>query len=179
MATKKTKPAVGRSHVFDALSKMDVGRAFGVSTRSVSRWYDDGCPRNDDGTYALKDVIAWYVDRASANGGGGADAGDLKNKKLEGEIELQRLKIADLERKMVLRARVESVLVSMCTSFRNYWERRWQHNTPKLLGALGVGADRSAQVRDVVQSMIKESMESMLSDAQELSWDDVDVPTTL
>ncbi len=44
---------------FTRLAQVDLAAVFGVTPRAVRDW--DECPRNDDDTYNLPDVIAWRM----------------------------------------------------------------------------------------------------------------------
>ena len=48
---------------FSSLTGKDTARAMGVVPRTVMRWNQAGCPRNDDGTYDLPEVVEWLLER--------------------------------------------------------------------------------------------------------------------
>lgn len=50
--------------VFEELNRAQIAAAFGVTTRSINQWVNEGMPRNDNGTYSLPDCISWALDRA-------------------------------------------------------------------------------------------------------------------
>ena len=47
---------------FTALNQKQVAAAMGTNPRTIRRWVADGCPKNDDGTYSLPDVVGWRID---------------------------------------------------------------------------------------------------------------------
>ncbi len=53
---------------FEKLSRADLGRAFGVTTRSIGHWVSQGCPVNRGGTFAFQKVYAWRLARGMRTG---------------------------------------------------------------------------------------------------------------
>lgn len=46
---------------WESTTQTIVAAIFGVSTRAVRKWEQErGCPRNADGTFNLRDVVAWW-----------------------------------------------------------------------------------------------------------------------
>ena len=58
---KKKAPAVRIESVWQA----ELARIFGTTARNVQRWTEQGMPRHDDGTYPLKECVAWRRERSS------------------------------------------------------------------------------------------------------------------
>ena len=74
-----------------------LARIYGVTTGAVSHWVRrDGCPRNDDGTYSIAEVIQWREARlavaASEVTAGGSPA--LERKRLA-EAEMAEIKLGE------------------------------------------------------------------------------------
>lgn len=52
---------------FKNLNGKQVAEAFGVVTKTITRWKEEGLPMNADGkTFNLPDAISWAIDRAKA-----------------------------------------------------------------------------------------------------------------
>lgn len=49
---------------FKHLSQKMLAKAIGVSPRTIRLWAEDDVPRNDDGSYDIRAVIDWLIDRA-------------------------------------------------------------------------------------------------------------------
>lgn len=55
-----------RRKVLQPLSQKEIAAAFGVTTRTIQRWHDEGLPRQGTGrdtTYDLPECIAWRLER--------------------------------------------------------------------------------------------------------------------
>ena len=50
---------------FSRLNQKSVGAAVGVSARTIQNWCDQGCPRNEDGTYSAPAVVQWLLSQQS------------------------------------------------------------------------------------------------------------------
>ena len=46
---------------FTRLNQKSVGAAVGVTARTIQNWCDQGCPRNEDGTYSAPAVVQWLL----------------------------------------------------------------------------------------------------------------------
>lgn len=49
---------------FQNMKQSHAARALGVVRQTLAAWEKSGCPRNDDGTYSLPEVVAWAIERA-------------------------------------------------------------------------------------------------------------------
>ena len=47
----------------ERLKKKDICLIFGVTEKTVYTWVQIGCPRNEDDSFMLKDVVAWQIKR--------------------------------------------------------------------------------------------------------------------
>lgn len=168
-----SEPAVSLD--FGHLDGVQLGRIFGVTRNTVTNWDRTGCPRNPDNTWSSQDVIKWFVSR-EVKRSTPRGYSELERTKLENEISLQNLKIAETERRVLSRDKVELVLGNMCHAFRVYWTARWQQNLSKLLKSMGLGADRAPAVKKVMDGLVKESFNTFLGEARELEWENVKIP---
>ena len=50
-------------HYPTTMSQFKIAEAFGVSRQAFARWVTAGCPKSKDGTFDLRAVIRWYVER--------------------------------------------------------------------------------------------------------------------
>ena len=46
-----------------SLNRLELAAAFGVNPKTITRWFQSGLIRNDDGTYSLPESITWAIDR--------------------------------------------------------------------------------------------------------------------
>lgn len=102
---------------FCSLSRADLARAFGVSAQATNKW---DCPRNDDGSFSLPDVIAWKVGKASEGPG---DKALLEIKKLEKDIEYKDTQIEKIAERTVPREEMERVLIERGAVWRQLWDQ--------------------------------------------------------
>ena len=89
---------------WESTTQTIVATIFGVSPRAVRKWeIDKGCPRNADGTFNLRDVVAWwqteYDERLAALE---TDAqSDWLEKKREYEAKLKELDLNERKRELI------------------------------------------------------------------------------
>ena len=95
-----------------------------ISVRSLYKWIDQGCPRNDDETYDLFKIHEWLLKESEPN------KVNLKEQKLEQEIQKLKILNAKLEEKYIDRKEHENILNSRAASLRNFIERSLTMNRP-------------------------------------------------
>lgn len=84
---------------FTKLNQKSVGAAVGVSARTIQNWCDQGCPRNEDGTYSAPAVVQWLL--AQQNTGSEYDTqrerlAAAQAEKVETENRLRRQELAEM-----------------------------------------------------------------------------------
>lgn len=136
---------------FVNLLGIQVAKAFGVVPKTVTRWSQTGCPRNPDGTYDLKKVIEWAIDRAKT------EAGDIpeseESQRWLTEYRKERALIARLERK-----KMEGSLISH-EDFKKAWVWRISEvshglgSLPLRLAPLVAGKSE-LEIRNIIDSEI-------------------------
>lgn len=104
---------------FSALTQKNIASIFDVSVQAVHKWIGNGCPRNDDKTYNLKNVIDWHVLRVEKKHESG-DTVDVEKKKAE--IERINAQIAKMKNELVPRVEMETILASMAGSLKAFLE---------------------------------------------------------
>jgi hypothetical protein len=72
---------------FDNMPISDLATAFQVSIATVSKWHQDGCPRNQNGTYCFLYVHRWKVAKEVERLVPDEGKLSLKDQKLQKEIE--------------------------------------------------------------------------------------------
>lgn len=89
----------------EKLQAQEIARFWRVTVPAVSGWHSKaGCPRNNDGTYNLADVIAWREATIRAIPTGEKAA---KERKLEAEARKKEIEVAELEGQMVPLAEIQ------------------------------------------------------------------------
>jgi hypothetical protein len=149
----------------------------GVSRVTVLSWTRGGCPRNQDQSYSLPEVIGWRIGRAAGQVTKPPEQQSLENQKLQRQIQLQDLRIAELSRRAVPTEKVDMLMTEQCLAFREYWQNRWRRNTPDILRAMGLGANRAAELQAVIDRMVRQSMDDFKANARDVDWNQVDVGT--
>lgn len=94
-------------------SQGEAASVFGVARQTFAAW---DCPRNDDKTYSIPDVIRWRTDREAELGGGGNSPA------------LERYRLAKAEQAEIELAQAKRELVSMA-DFRQWlgaWSRQME-----------------------------------------------------
>jgi len=111
---------------FQSLKQVQVAAAFGVHRLTVAKWTKEGCPRNEDGSYSLPDVIQWSIDRAKGKiPDGAAAANSLDAEKWLTEYRKERALKAKAERehvegKLIEKHWVDQILVDFTTYVKRH-----------------------------------------------------------
>jgi len=79
---------------FSKLKQSDAAAAIGVSTRTLRRWEEDGCPRNADGSYNLPAIVEWLLNREGRE----ANPEDAESSKWLSLYRKERYLLAKIER---------------------------------------------------------------------------------
>jgi hypothetical protein len=107
----------------DPVTARECAEFFHVTQNTIQLWVlKQGCPRLLDKTFDLYAVHKWLLEQASKN----AERGDLKEKKLEQEIEKLKITNSKLSEKFIDREEAAAVLTGRAVSLRNYLERAYQ-----------------------------------------------------
>ncbi len=115
----------------ESLQRSDIGFAFSVHASTVSRWVSrDGCPRNPDGSYSLKDVITWFLDRNDLETEAVNES--KESQKWLGEFRKERALMVRLERK-----EMEGGLISKKQS-----EEKWAQRMAAMFSGLDLFENR-------------------------------------
>ena len=120
----------------DALTQREIAAAWGVSAQSIVNWTKAGCPRNSDGMYSLREVIAWKLESLVETLRKEDDAADRET------IRYRKAR-ADREEEMVKQMRLRE------TALDNLINTALQLHEARRLG-LGVSDE---ELRDRIQSL--------------------------
>ncbi len=116
-----------------SLRGIDVAEIFGVNKQTVTDWVKrNGCPRNRDKTYSLRDVMAWHLDwkltrqaeeliGSAPNEEGARDENGVnwKQRKERADAQMQEAKLAQRLGKLVPLADVESREIELGVFFKD------------------------------------------------------------
>ena len=109
------------------VSPVQMAHFLGIPRRTLYDWVDAGCPRHDAVKFNLRNVILWRLDKLSLKPANrdpetnpAAKEIELKNKKLENEIQLQQIKIQELEKSSMPRVDHEQVVSGVVTAFVSF-----------------------------------------------------------
>jgi len=92
------------------VKQTDLADAIGVSTKTIQRWTQDGCPRNADKTYDLFAVLPWWRtlhERVAAEAASDEPNSPALEEGRRLRNELTRLELAKRQGELVDRAEVE------------------------------------------------------------------------
>lgn len=101
------------------LRQCDVAYLHGVTQQAVARWVHNGCPRNEEGSLNIRDVLAWRTARLEARPGRAARSAPspalermrlAKARMAELDLELKRGLVIPLERVNVLFTRMANIV---------------------------------------------------------------------
>lgn len=157
-APARRKPpaqVVGHARYPDRMTATEAARAFGVSRQALSQW--KGCPRNEDGSFDLRAIIAWRLEQAKLNAiaecGGDPDTlgenSPQKERLLKLKADEQEMKNGRMRRELVPVAELRehhARAAGLLQRFGEIAERRWgvecrtefEHHLEQAMDAVGV-----------------------------------------
>jgi hypothetical protein len=152
---KKIKSADLKDLVDDThCTGVRVQRCLGVSREALNKWVNkESCPRNQDGTYSLPEVIKWRVTQIEARYD---QPIGLKEEKLKKEIEFLQTRINEKNDTTMDRELHETILVSRAGSLRTFFEKTFMSNAIHLAGKT------VDEVRAVLYDLLKSAMDAYL-----------------
>lgn len=115
----------------NSCSGLRIQRAFNISKMGLNRWCDEGCPRNNDGTYSIADIYKWRKEKADAKA---EDPNKIKENKLLKETELLEARITKMKDQYIERSLYETIEVSRASSLRIFLEKTFMANAVHLAG---------------------------------------------
>ena len=142
---------------FDKLSRKDTAKAFFVNPRTVTRWHQDGMPRNDDGTYNLPECIAWRLDRLTED----MPAGDEteESAKWLAEFRKERATLARMKREHLEGRLVDIDEVQQDAFNKGRQIRDTLLNLPARLSAILAAESDGAKIDEILTKEIKQALE--------------------
>jgi len=102
------------------LKRSELAKVLGVTARTVTNWFKRGCPRNNDGTYRIRDVFDWAIEETK-KAVAPTEEPDEAQRWLT-EFRKERAKITALERKqregsLIPIKEVERAFTARCYEF--------------------------------------------------------------
>lgn len=99
MPASKRSPSVGRAprRALDAgVNVTELSRLLGFTREMVRQWTLKGCPRRDDGSFVVAEVVAWLRqrERESAASETAPDEAQERARKLRAEADLKEIELA-------------------------------------------------------------------------------------
>lgn len=119
MAMKHSSKTIDNSNLFNNARHKDAAEFFKITVRELYKWVEKGCPRNEDDSYDLYAMHSWIIKTTEEKYSGT----NLKDQKLEQEIQKLKILNANLDGKLIDRSEMENILTSRAVSLRNFFER--------------------------------------------------------
>jgi phage terminase Nu1 subunit (DNA packaging protein) len=97
---------------------------FGITKPTIAKWEDDGCPRNEDGSYNIKIVAEWrvkyekekYVNKNDPN-----EKNSHEAEKIKLQCEKLQIEINESKKNTVPISEVKANLTEIMTVFKSYF----------------------------------------------------------
>jgi hypothetical protein len=122
---------------------------FGQSAKLPKRWEQQGCPRNSDGSFNLREVLKW---RDAKQASDTPEKSDLERKKISLQCEKLQAELDDLRAQNIPLSTHQAVLASRANSFKKFWVDVFRQNLHTL-------AHKSIdQLRPISERLVKESL---------------------
>lgn len=100
----------------------EVGGFFGVTDRTLDKWFADGCPCKG-GPYDLYPMVEWWArERAQSGNREKSIDADLKRRRLEQQIKSEELDYAERIDELMPRAHVSLVFETVASELRKAGE---------------------------------------------------------
>lgn len=159
----------GEKELYDIykLKKKDICTIFDVTEKTIFNWVKYGCPRNDDDSFDLKNVIAWYVKRIEESKEDSSKI-DLDKKKLVKQIRKLELEIADKEKKTISREKFEEIQRNQATELMDYVKGGFKRNSLTMIANLGLSADKLQKYNDVMDKFMKDMFDAFIEGGKDI-----------
>ena len=156
-----------RMYEIERLKKLEVSDIFGITEKTVFNWIKYGCPKNEDETYSLKDIIEWRNKRIEE------DKKDETTKELDRKMLVQRirkleLEIADKEKKTISREKFEEIQRKQATELMEFVKGGFKRNSLKMISELGLSADKLIKFNDVMDGFMKQMFDAFVEGGKEI-----------
>lgn len=137
----------------ERLTAREVAGLWGVTAQAVGLWHRAGCPRNEDGTYALKGVIGWREARIrEEEKSRGEDRAPSLERMRQARAEQEELKLSVVKGELLRREDVERGRVARVVALK-----RGLLALPRVAAPLLVGLE----LREI-QALLKEQIEERI-----------------
>jgi len=144
---------------FDHVPHQACADIFQLTRRGLYKWADEGCPRNEDGTYSVYDVHRWQMRKQESKHKQAIGVSDLERKKHEQEIELRHLRISEKRKQLIELDLHKQILGSRMAGLKNFWQTVFARNrhqrASKTVDELAIIDD--ALVRDAMDAYLQGS----------------------
>lgn len=151
----------GEKKLYDInkLKKLDIAFVFDVTEKTIFNWIKYGCPRNEDDSFDLRDVLKWYAQRIEESKEDSSKV-DLDKKKLIKQIRKLELEIADKEKKTIPREKFEEIQRTQATELMDFVKGGYKRNSLTMCANLGLTADKLPKLNDVMDKYNKDMFDA-------------------
>lgn len=129
---KKTKDVLYNINI---LKKKDIAYIFDVQPRAVYVWTKEGCPRNIDESYNLRDVVQWRESKIKIPTSGD-EKYEIEIQKLRNHNRKLELEIEEKEGKTISRERFIEIQQQQASSLMHYLTDGFKRNSQELYSKL-------------------------------------------
>ena len=149
---------------FGGYRAKDVAEFYGVTAQAVGLWVkNEGCPRDDDGTYNLKDVNEWRTSQETEGPRTATEIEATERKKIadaeiaENKARRSSIELGELEGRYLLRDEVEKGRVARIVAVKAAMEKMHTKLAPLLT------MKSKAEVSSILYEATQEIMEQFSS----------------
>jgi phage terminase Nu1 subunit (DNA packaging protein) len=159
----------GEKKLYDInkLKKLDIAFIFDITEKTVFNWIKYGCPRNEDDSFDLKDVLKWYYERLEEKKEDVAKL-DLDKKKLTKQIRKLELEIADKEKKTIPREKFEEIQRNQATELMDYVKGGYKRNSLTMMAKLGISPERLLEFNEVMDGFMKAMFDAFIEGGKDI-----------
>jgi len=156
-----------RLYEIEKLKKVEVSDIFGIDKKTVYNWIKSGCPKNDDETYSLRNIIRWRDERLEEA------KKDDTTKDLDKKILIQRirkleLEIAEKEKKTIPREKFEEIQRNQATELMDFVKGGFKRNSLTIISKLGLRAGKLLKFNEVMDEFMKAMFDAFIEGGKDI-----------
>jgi len=141
---------------------------FGVARQTPYNWVNEGCPRNPNGTYNLREVIAWKILQVGKKGNKLAEHSELMRQKAMKDIELKDFIIKKKRSEVIETEKHAMILSARMAALKEFMENGYIANAHIFYPGTRLKPEK---LRELAKAYTKEAMDAWLDGSRSIDVD--------
>jgi len=152
----------------DSCLQLHVLKAMAIVRDTIRRWHNEGCTRNEDGSYNLPDVIKWRINKEKKKQAQKGDPKrDIEIEKLTAQTEKLKIEIGDMQKKTIPREKVEEIMRKQAIELNLYLTEGYKRNGTELMMKIKESETLRAFL-SIMDEFFKEMMDNFVKGGEDI-----------